>query len=365
MGSIGIAILIILVLSSFYFVQRPTETIRIGVIFPLSGNAAYYGLQGQNGIELAKEEIIIEYPNLNIQVLYEDSQYIPKEGVNAYTKLKNMNEIDAIIPMASHVSIALRGLANQDNVIEMAVASTSGAYSMPDDFSFRTIPSVGVQTIKIHEFLKTNNYQNIAMLTVNNDFGKGGKDALKNQFKDGSIKIVSEQDFMGDATDFRTELTKIKESDAEIIYLVGTAANYVILLSQAKKLNIQKQFISISSTEDPTLLNNIEVAEGIIYTYYDIDTINNPVAKKFVDSYIAKYNESPDGYAAEGYVALSLLALAYNECGEDNSCAKNYLENIKNYDSVFGPLTFDGNGDVDYDFILKTVKDGRFVPYLD
>jgi len=55
--------------------------------------------------------------------------------------------------------------------------------------------------------------------------------------------------------------------------------------------------------------------------------------------------------------------MAFAECGKDYECIKDYLTNLKNYNSVFGKLSFDNNGDVYYDFFYKTVKDGQFVKY--
>jgi len=70
----------------------------------------------------------------------------------------------------------------------------------------------------------------------------------------------------------------------------------------------------------------------------------------------------PDAYAAEGYEGFRVLAEAFGECGKNMQCAKNYLQGLKNFSSVFGSMGFDGNGDVNYGFFLKTVKDGKFVP---
>lgn len=74
-----------------------------------------------------------------------------------------------------------------------------------------------------------------------------------------------------------------------------------------------------------------------------------------------KYGNNPDGYAADGYEGFKLLALAFINYGKDNTCMKSWLENLKDYKSVFGDIKFDTNGDVFYNFFLKTVKDGKFV----
>jgi branched-chain amino acid transport system substrate-binding protein len=87
------------------------------------------------------------------------------------------------------------------------------------------------------------------------------------------------------------------------------------------------------------------------------------VAKKFLDNYFTKYGEFPDGYAAEGYEALGLIVFAFDTCGKDYNCIQNYLLTLKDHNSIFSNMSFDANGDVYYDLILKTIKEGKFVNY--
>lgn len=336
--------------------------IKIGLILPLSGNAAYYGIQAQRGAEIAKDNMRQWYPSLNLELIYEDSQYTPKVGVDAYNKLKNIDNVDAVIPQASPVSLAIQPLANRDNVLEMAIASTSPKYSTYNDLSFRTIPSMGVQTAKIIDFLEQSQYRRLGILAVNDDYGRGGKESFKKLMSNNpALILVYEQDFSGGSADFRTELSKLKEANPDAVYLVGTAASYVNILEQAKELGISAKFISVASTESPVLLNARNSAEGIVYTYYDINPEDNPEARSFIGAYEERYGEPPEGYAAEGYEAVRLTTLAFWKCGRKLECVKYYLENLRNYTSVFGNLSFDMNGDVLYSFIFKTVSDGKFV----
>ena len=61
-----------------------------------------------------------------------------------------------------------------------------------------------------------------------------------------------------------------------------------------------------------------------------------------------KYRIAPDGYAAEGYEGLRLVISAFASCDKNYTCMQGYLQNIRNYSSVFGNLSFDENGDVYY-----------------
>ena len=177
-----------------------------------------------------------------------------------------------------------------------------------------------------------------------------------------NVKIVGEEGFLLETSDFRTSLIKLKENNPDAIFIVGTAAHYSNILKQAKELNLNAQFLSMRSAEDPILIRlGAEVAEGLVYTYpFDATSDLN-----FVKQFKASYNTNPDAYAAEAYEGFKLTAMAFAKCKKDYGCIQDYLTNLKDYNSVFGKLSFDENGDVYYDYFLKTIKDGQFVKYIE
>lgn len=360
---IGIILIIAAVGVGGYKTTKNTDaTLSIGTILPLSGPTAYYGEQAKKGIELAREEL----NKSNIQVQYADSLYTPKGGVEAYQNLKATHKLNAIITLASPVSLALQPLINEDGVLEMATATTASAYSKANDLSFRTIPGIEVQAKVLANFIADKQLKRIGVIYLNNDFGISAKEAVKKQLQTEQLasQVIAEEGFVLETTDFRTNITKVKAQNPDGVLLTGTAAQFANIVKQAQELSLKTQFIAISSTEDPVLIKNAgSAANGIVYSYYDINE-NNPVAKTFIEKFKQKYGTSPDGYASEGYEAFRLVVKAFNDCkNTDGTCAKEYLENLKNYTSVFGALNFDSNGDVMYSFTLKTIKNNQFVKY--
>ncbi|MBI4155386.1 ABC transporter substrate-binding protein [Candidatus Woesearchaeota archaeon] len=356
-------VLIILVLFGLFGLiscSRTEENIKVGVLLPLSGPAAYYGEQSKKGIEIANEEIIEHYPKLKLEFYYEDSLYTPKGGIDAYRKLMDFNKLDAVITAASPVSLAILPLAIEDKILQMAIFSSADKYITQNDLSFRISTTSRIETAKLAEFIK--NFNRLGIIYLNNDFGVSFKESLKNELLklQADTKIIGEESFLLETSDFRTSLIKIKENNPGAIFIIGTASHYSNILKQAKELDLNVQFLSMRSAEDPILIKNAkEAAEGLIYTYpfdatKDLD---------FVNQFKRIYNSVPDAYAAEAYEGFKLTAMAFAECGKDYECIKDYLTNLKNYNSVFGKLSFDDNGDVYYDFFFKTVKDGQFVKY--
>lgn len=362
-AALGVFVILVILALTFN-TQKNQEQINVGIILPLSGTAAYYGQESQKGIALAQEEIAREYPNLNMQMYYEDSAYIPKEGVNAYAKLRGVNKIDAVITAASHVSIAVQPLAAEDQVLQMAIFSSAGKYTSPNDLSFRVSTRFEIEAAALVRLLKSKKLHSIGVLYINNDFGVGFTEALKKEMsKEKELRIVQEESYLLEESDFRTMLTKIQAKSPDAMFMVGPASQYGIILKQAKELGIQTQFVSMRAAEDPVLLKTAGVlANGLIYTYPFDATTETKEIKQFVNAFKKKYNEVPDAYAAEGYEGFKLVALALNECGKDDECVKEYLSNTKNYKSLFGPLSFDNNGDVYYSVFYKTIEKEKFVP---
>ncbi len=359
MIAVGAALLFI---QSYKQIQSPNE-IKIGVIESLSGNAAYYGEQNMKGVEIAKEEMQAKYPDFKIEVVHEDSQYTAQGGVAAYRKIKELQTIDAVITHASPVSLAVQPLANNNSILQMAVSSSAKTYSSLNDLSFRVSPTTDIEADAIVNFIHQMNYQNVSIFYMNNDIGLSIANSVKSKLGNSSV-AVSEEGFDLGITDFRTMLTKAKDLNAKALFVPALASHNALMLKQAKEIGFNAQLIGFRASEDPILIQNAgELAEGFIYSYgFDPDS-NNSETEIFVNAYRTRYNEIPDGYAAEGYEGARLAILALASCNKNLECAKNYLENLSNYMSVFGNLSFDKNGDVHYKFYLKTVKNGTFVRY--
>ena len=364
---IGVLVIIVLIIGFLGFQLKGSQNnvskeVQIGVLLPLTGNAAYYGEASRRGIEIAKEEIQKSYPDFKLNIVYEDTQYTVQGGVAAYKKIQNTENIDAVITAASQVSLAVLPLTTQDNLLQMAIFSSTNKYSSPNDLSYRVSTKNDIEVSAIVEVIKKQEFKTLAIVYINNDFGVGIKDALQKQLAR-SVDIVAEEAFLPEENDFRTLLIKIKSKKPEAIFMVGTAVSYGLILKQARELDIKTQFISTRSAEDPVLLQQPqEITNGLIYAYPFDGTKQTKEVKNFIKEFQKKYETVPDAYAAEGYEGFKLTVLAIKDCGREKECIQTYFKNTKEYNSLFGPLSFDINGDVTYPFFLKMVRDGQFVP---
>ncbi len=360
---IGIALVVAAVILIALSMKKSENTsLRIGVISALTGNAAYIGQSNMRGTEIGLLKVKETYPDLDVSLFHEDSQFNPKVGLDAYQKLKHTNDINALITMASNISVAVQPVAAQDNILHVAASTLANNFSTENDLSFRLTAKVDIEAPAAVAYMASQNFKKIGILYMNNEIGISLRDSIKKHIPNTSLSILVEEGVAPDQTDFRSQLIKLKASGVDAIYTATIAPQTAMVLNQAHELQITAQFISYRATEDPVLLKNAGIlAENIVYTnVYDINDMSD-VNQEFVKAYTEKYNEQPNGYAAEAYEAVRLIADAYVQCTGDTECTKTFMNGVKNRPSILGPITFDTFGDVSYPFFLKTVKGGKFV----
>ncbi|MBU4369848.1 penicillin-binding protein activator [Patescibacteria group bacterium] len=359
-----VVIILIIIAGIWYGVSRKLvttekEPIKIGVILPLTGKAAQYGEEMKRGIELAIEN----KKDISIEVLYEDSKFDTKEGVSAYHRLRVEN-VSIMITAVSTIALAISPLTNENQVLQMAIAASTPEYTSSNDFTFRVTTRTEVEDKELAKWVINKGYKEIALMYANNDWGLGHYNSIKPEIEKLEGKVVGEENYLIEETDFRTQLTKIKAKNPEAIFLLSDGKTAGIVLKQAKELGVEAQFFGIRSLQSEDLLSIAqEAAEGLVYTYPFDPLSDTPKIKEFVEKYQTKYESLPTSYVAEGYDAMGLILKSLKKCGEANTlCMRDDLLITKDHLGILGSLTFDENGDVYYPYFIKTIKDGQFVP---
>ncbi len=369
-----ITIFTVLLLSSFAFTllnigcsrSRQPKELKIGAILPLTGDAAKYGQSTKNGIDLALEEINLK-GGINvgkIDVIYEDSQADPKKAVSIFQKMTTVDKISFFLgPLSSSEVLAVAPTANKKKVIILAPAASSPQITNAGDYIFRNVMSDLFDGRVVADFAFNNLGKKTAgIIYINNDFGVGLKESFKSFFEKYGGKVVTEEVFDVGATDFRTQLVKIKKSSPEIVFLVGQSEMGYIL-RQSTELGLKTQWVSFSMFEDPQILEIAgNAAEGVYYTYRVFDPKSDiPVVKNFADSFREKYGQEPDIFAGLAYDATKILAQAVENGEQDAEKVKEALCDIKDFPGVVGTTSFDENGDVMKPIGIKKIENGEFV----
>lgn len=334
--------------------------VKIGAVLPLTGDASGYGKAIKNGIDLAYNESPIKD---QIQIIYEDDAGQAQTGVNAINKLAEQ-KVNVIIGGAmSSVAAAIAPISKDKKITLLSPTATLPSLTNAGEYFFRLWPSDNYDgEIMANHAYNSLGIKKVAVLYINLDYGVGINQVFTDKFKGLGGSVVYDDGYAQGATDFRTQLQKVKESGAEALYLPGYYQEIANILKQAKELNLKIQILSVNSFYDPKLLEIAgPVAEGAIFTYpiFD-DESKEPITAKFVEKYKAAYNEKPDAFAAQGYDSFKLVESVIQSGNADNEAIKNALSKIQNFEGAAGRFSFDENGDVVKDLRIMTVKNGKF-----
>lgn len=342
---------------------------RIGAIMALSGNDANYGVDSQRGINLAVQEINSAggIRGRSVEVVYEDSKGIPREGAMAMQKLVSQDKIAAVIGgIFSSETLAAAPIAERNRVVLFSPGSSNPNITFAGDYVFRNWISDAFEGGIMADFARrAKGYSRVAILYIKNDYGEGLKNEFAVRFEAEGGQIPSVESYEQGAADFRTQLLKVSRSNPDAVYLPGYYNELALLLKQAREMKIQKQFLSVVSFEDPKLLELAgKAAEGVIYSAPAISMQDSSsIVRSFVRRFKSVYGREPGLFSAHGYDAMHILAIAVEKGGWESDGIRDALYRIQNYPGVSGMTSFDKNGDVIKPVKLKTVKNMKFTDW--
>ncbi|OGY41735.1 MAG: hypothetical protein A2Y82_02545 [Candidatus Buchananbacteria bacterium RBG_13_36_9] len=338
-------------------ITTSNEPIKIGVVGHFSGEYVSYSIPMKQAIELAVEKFNQENNKTKISLIVEDDKTNASEAASAVNKLINVDQVNYIISaQGSGATSAISPIAQENKRILMITLASAPELTKAGEYIFRSVPSDVYQANKMVEFINTDlNKDKIAVLYVNDAYGKGIYDIIKQNF---NSKIVSAEIFADGANDFRTQLIKIKSAGAETLVLVSRKETPQIL-KQIKELKLKLNIIASETVNDEEILKKSgENAEGIymVFTAEPKDYLN------FKEMYKEKFKEEPSAYSIYAYDGTKALLEAIKQNPEVEKVKSNLLS-IK-FNGASGEFGFDNNRErIGMKYIIYIVKDGKAVEY--
>ena len=242
-------------------------------------------------------------------------------------------------------------------------SATADAIADAGDYVFRVVPPNRRQAEDCATFARKKlNAARVSILYLNNDYGLSLQQAFEPAFKALGGQIVSVNSFESGATDYRTQLTRIKQIAPDVVFFPDHYKETALILKQARELGVKSQFLGCDGacTDDLIKLGGA-AAEGTYYSNLAIDfNSSNPQVQAFVRAFREKYGQDPDAYAAYAYDAARYVGRAVTEGGYSADAVKRFLYDMPRYEGVTGSTKFDSRGEVDKPFDIQVVRDGKF-----
>ncbi len=365
-AALVVVILLALGVGLYKYRQGRDEHTAVGVVLPLTGASARYGKWIQEGLDLAADQINQSggVKGQPLSLIYEDDQAQPASAVSAMQKLVTVNKVPCVFgSWASSSALAQAPVAERTKTVLMAEA-ISPKLRDAGDYVFRIQPDAHFYIKALVPFVRNDLHAaTVGILYINNDFGVDQADVFRAEFEALGGKVLTQEGYAPNATDFRTQLTKLSGEKPDVIFLPGYAEVGTIL-KQARELGLTSRFVGSVPTENPALITVAgPAAEGIIYpSHFDPDS-TDPATQAFQKAYAAKYGRPAEGFAALAYDGLNIVGDGLKRCGSDSACLKDYLYSVHDYKGVTGATSFDDKGDVVKPIVIKTVRNGQFVLY--
>ena len=330
--------------------ESSSDSIKIGFIGPLTGDYANYGTLCKQAVQMAVEEINAKggINGVQIKLYAEDSEGDSQKALAAMEKLSSSDGVCAVIgPVLTGESFSVAERAQAEGIVIITPSASHKDITNVGDYIFRTTPSDGLQgEVAGKYWYQVLGYRKLAVLYAKNDYSQGLYESMSEAFSEDGGEIVATETFMVGDKDFKTQLTNLKNTDAEAIYIPDYTAEMAQILEQAAQLGIDKPFLSSDgflSEEIYTLAG--QYTDGVVYTA-SAKIEESDLTKVFKENYTAKWGVGPDSFASNAYDATYILASVIEKVGTDRKAIKEGMQQVKDFEGVNGIINFAENGDL-------------------
>ena len=346
------------------------DTIKIPNIIELSGAGATVGNNWKNGSSLAVDEINAAGGILGkkIQLEFVDTGSDPGKARAAIQRALDDKPIAIFGPIYSGSVSATLQLTNEAQVPQVIGGEAANLTAQGSKYLFRTSFGQNVSMPKIANYLRDEiKAKSLAIIYVNNDFGKGGRNAIMKELETRGIKVVADLSTEAGQADFAADVIKLKGANADAIFVYLNEEESARFLIEAKKQGLDKPLIGETTLLGQKVIDLAKDAANGVKGHVGL-TVDAPIPaiQAFGKKFEAKFNYKPDHNGVKGYIAPYMIKAAAEKAGKlDAKAIAAALHGLTiTPDKVPGILieaTWDDTGEIDRISFLAEVKDGKQV----
>ena len=360
-----------------------SKTIKVGINAPMTGDIPKVGegtkftaqmwledIKAAGGLEVGGKK----YP---VELVIEDNESQAASAVKVATKMITQDDVLVIVgPQSSKQAIPAGGVANNYGTPMISPWSTNPDTTKDRPFVFRGCFLDPFQGPVLANFIKDEfGYTKAAVLyDVASDYPKGLAEFFKKAWEDvnGPGSVVAYESFVTRDADFSSQLTKIMQSDAQVLFTPQYYNEVALIVQQANELGWDKPIVgsdSWGSAETVELCG--EACYGLFFSTHYAAAGAKGATKDFIDRYEAKYGYTPDDVGALTWDSLKLVETAIKNTGgltgridRDRKKVRDELTKIENFKGITGNMTFTEDGDpIKCAVIVKISDKGEYEFY--
>ena len=344
------------------------DSIRIGFNAPLTGFAAADGNSALIGARLAVEQVNAAggVDGDDIELVVYDDQASPKEAAPLAVKMTTQDEVTAGISGSYSGSTRAAATIFQENGVPYISAyavhpdiTRAGDHVFRTSFMGEVQGRAGAKLIGDLMGLKR-----VALITLNNDFGKSLATGFKEKAAEFGIEITGESEYSIKDREFGPIVSKVKADNPDAIYASGYFFTAGPLVRQIRAAGITAPVIGQEGYDSQKF---IEIAgpdaEGVIITTSLDRDSPNPITRAFIKGFEEKAGYPTDMVAASAHTAVLVMAEALKKAGAGDRAALRGAIAESSVDASTGHISFNALGEVKKDVQIQVVKDGAWRHY--
>jgi branched-chain amino acid transport system substrate-binding protein len=345
------------------------DTVKIAVVFPMTGDNAEYGQSF-----LVAAQIMVEKWNKaggvlgkQIEIVNYDDKNSAEEAASIAQKIVSDKDIIGVMGhFSSGVSMTAAPAYQENKVIQISNTASHPDYSGIGNYIFRNNTVIS-EEFKVVVDVAANdlNLKNVGIIAIKTDWGTtaGGiaADLVKSNSK---LNLVGYEQVLETSDDYTPVIAKMKAAGAEAIIAVGMYSLYGPLARQYKEADPNIQLLGVSNAYTQQIIQlGGDAVEGLFAPVSFFAESTDPAVVEFVDEFKKRFGMEPSSLAAQAYDSIGILLEAIKEAGAlDREAVRDAVNNI-NYPGITGPTTFDARGDASKTFQKVVIRNGKFVQY--
>jgi branched-chain amino acid transport system substrate-binding protein len=362
--------------SSLVSSASAADTIKVGVIIPLSGGAGRQGQDVANSVQ-AMATLINEGGGVlgrQLEILVRDDESTPAIGVAKANELASAGASVVLEGWNSPVTLAMQSVLARADVLDITMISkadtilTSASNPLAIRLNSANAQDAAIIAKYVGGRMKTGR---VVFVTENDAYGNGAQQGIEAEFKKAGLDltIASTQKFPFAQTDFRVETTSVRDAKPDLVISINAneGAGLPAFLQQYAQAQVSAPLVCAVGTVSPSVIETAgKSADGLysadIYFPNSEPFASDPENKRFVAQMQKQFKTTPDKYMALAGAALQVWAKAAESAKSlERKAVAGAIRGKEIPGTIFGTARFDASGQLAHRYFVFTVKDSKIV----
>ncbi|AEV29540.1 ABC-type branched-chain amino acid transport system, periplasmic component [Sphaerochaeta pleomorpha str. Grapes] len=341
--------------------------IKIGVLGPLTGTNAEYGVGFKIGTQMAADRINAAggANGYKLILVPKDSKGDPKESSDLTRQFCDDSDIMAIIgDFTSGCSMANAPIVDDAKIVQLSPTASNPKYAGMSDYCFSIMGRQDGEAPFFAKYIisKYMGVKKIGLIYINSDWGVSAADNFRKAANEAGVEIVTEVNYVQDEKDFSSLITKLKAANPEALIIMDQGA-VAQVINQVRAMGWDVPLTTLGPGTSEQLIGLTGAnSEGLILStpFFFDPQVPELMAWKTEFNDKAKFN--PTVHPACAFDCVNLIAQAINSCG-DTVTRQGIRDNLarNEYTGITGPIKFNKDGDITRAYLICQVENGQYV----